>query len=229
MKLEVKNIKNTYVIGDVHGCFYTLEKLLKKVPSDAEIILVGDLCDRGLYTKEVIELVIKNNYRCLLGNHDDYMISHIQECMDDKELLIRWNKEEYMGGEQTLLSYKDDYKTMLKHVKWLKAMPRYIEIDNYFITHGFCLPYYKNRDSEKSHIGLLKNRISDEEEWGHNWEKEWRNYDVINIFGHTDYEEVEVGDNYYGIDTGCVYGKKLTAIELGSMKIIDVQADSRDM
>jgi serine/threonine protein phosphatase 1 len=229
MKIEVKNINNTYVIGDVHGCFHTLQKLLSKLPNDSEIIFVGDLCDRGLYTKEVIDLVITRDYYCILGNHDDYMIKHIQECMDNRDLCRRWHVEDYMGGGQTLLSYKDDYETMLTHVKWLESIPRYIEVDKYFITHGFCLPYYKNRDSSRSHIGLLKNRISDEEEWGDDWEKDWRSYDVINIFGHTDYHDVEVGKNYYGIDTGCVYGRKLTALQLGSMHIIDVTVDSRDI
>jgi len=228
MKINVKDIKNTYVVGDVHGCFYTLKKLLEKLPLDAEVIFVGDLCDRGLNTKEVIELVMQKNYRCILGNHDDYMISHIQECMDNKELCVRWKIEDYMGGEQTLQSYENDYEVMLKHVSWLEKMPRYIEVDKYFITHGFCLPYYKRRDSSQAHIGLLKNRISDEEEWGDDWEKDWKSYDVINIFGHTHYDKVEIGDKYYGIDTGCVYGGKLTAIQLGSMKIIDVILDSRD-
>ena len=229
MKLKIKNIENTYVIGDVHGCFYTLKKLLVKLPHDAEVIFVGDLCDRGLHTKEVIDLVIKNNYYCILGNHDDYMITHIQECMDNKELCVRWNVEDYMGGEQTLQSYKNDYQTMLQHVNYLESFPRYIEVDKYFITHGFSLPYYKRRNSSSSHTGLLKNRVSDEDEWGHDWEKDWRGYDVINVFGHTHYNEVEIGKNHYGIDTGCVYGGKLTALQLGNMNIIDEAVDKRDL
>ncbi|QOY54530.1 metallophosphoesterase [Candidatus Sulfurimonas marisnigri] len=229
MRIEVENIENTYIIGDVHGCFYTLQKLLVKLPVDADIIFVGDLCDRGLHTKEVIELVMKNNYHCILGNHDDYMITHIQECTDNRELCVRWNIEDYMGGEQTLLSYKDSYETMLNHVKWLESMPRYIEIDKYFITHGFSLPYYQRRNNSSAHTGLLKNRISDEDEWGHDWEKDWKSYDVVNIFGHTDYNEIEIGENYYGIDTGCVYGGKLTALQLGSMNIIEEIVDSRDI
>ena len=229
MKINVKNIENTYVIGDVHGCFYTLQKLLKKLPSDAEIIFVGDLCDRGLHTKEVIELVMENNHRCILGNHDDYMITHIQECMDNRDLCVRWKVKDYMGGEQTLQSYENNYETMLNHVEWLETLPRYIEVDKYFITHGFCLPYYKRKDSSEAHIGLLKNRVSDEDEWGHDWEKDWHSYAVINIFGHTDYDEVEIGEKYYGIDTGCVYGKKLTAIQLESMNIYQEETDSRDI
>jgi serine/threonine protein phosphatase 1 len=229
MKLNVKNIQNTYVIGDVHGCFHTLEKLLAKLPVDAQVIFVGDLCDRGLHTKEVIDLIIQNNYYSILGNHDDYMVAHLQECMDNKDLCVRWNIQEYMGGEQTLKSYENEYETMTRHLEFLQELPRYIEIDKYFITHGFSLPYYKRRDKSEAQTGLLKNRISDEKKWGHEWEKAWQDYDVVNIFGHTHYDEVKVGKNYYGIDTGCVYGNKLTAIQLGSMDVIDEALDSRDV
>lgn len=229
MRLDVKSIENTYVIGDVHGCFYTLQRLIQQLPTDATVIFLGDLCDRGLHTKEVIEFVIENGHYCLLGNHDDYMISHIHECMEDPDLQIRWNSAVYMGGKETLLSYANDHIIMDKHVKWLKTLPRYIEVENYFITHGFCLPYYKRRADSSSHIGLLKNRITDEAEWGDDWEEGWRDYDIVNIFGHTDYEEVEVGENYYGIDTGCVYGRKLTAIELGTMRIYQQSTDPEDI
>jgi serine/threonine protein phosphatase 1 len=229
MKLTINNLNNTFVIGDVHGCFHTLQNLIKKLPSNANLIFVGDLCDRGFYTKEVIELIIANNYHCVLGNHDDYMNSHIKECMDNEALKIRWNDEDYMGGEHTLLSYKDDYETMLKHIQWIKTIPRYIECDNYFITHGFCLPYYKKRDEERSNIGLLKNRMTDKEDWGQEWEEGWEEYDIINIFGHCAFIEVEIGKNYYGIDTGCAYGRKLTAIQLGTMKIFEEQVVIKDI
>jgi serine/threonine protein phosphatase 1 len=220
-------MKKTYVIGDVHGCYHTLKNLLSKIPSDSRIIFVGDLCDRGLYTKDTIELIIQNNYEAVLGNHDDYMARHAKDCLED--LSCRWYKEDYMGGKETMRSYADNPELLLKHTQWLKTLPRYILIENFFITHGFALPYFKNRDLKSSHTGLLKNRITDEDEWGHEWEKEWRSYDVVNIFGHTPYEEVEVGKNYYGIDTGCVYGGKLTAIELPSMQIVSVDLNKKDI
>ncbi len=219
--------KNTFVIGDIHGCYYTLLDLVAKLPKDSRLIFVGDLCDRGLHTKEVIDFIMQNNYEVILGNHEDYMITHMLESIDNKDKYIRWKDEEYMGGAQTLLSYGNDIDCIKKHLKFLESLPRYIEIDKYFITHGFGLPYYKNKDKISSQIGLLKNRIEDEEDWGHDWEEGWREYDIINIFGHTDYKEVEIGKNYYGIDTACVYGGKLTAIELYSMDIIDVKLNNK--
>jgi serine/threonine protein phosphatase 1 len=218
VKSEKKEFK-TFVVSDVHGCYYTMRKLLEKLPENAEIIFVGDLCDRGLHTKQVIEYIIEKGYVSIRGNHEDYMITHAMEAM--KGIESRWTREEYMGGKETMVSYQNDHATLLNHLNWLAALPRYIMQDNYFITHSFSLPYFQRRDSEPSCTALMKNRITDEKEWGHDWESDWQDYSVINIFGHTDYEKVEIGKNYYGIDTGCAYGRKLTAIELGTMNIID--------
>ena len=229
LKIMKRMKKSIYVIGDIHGCYHTLLELIQKLPKNSRLIFVGDLCDRGLYTKEVIDLIIDNNYEVVLGNHDAYMITHILESIHHPDKYIRWKDEDYMGGEQTLLSYKNDIDHIQKHITFLQSLPRYIQIDNYFITHGFSLPYYENRDKKSSHIGLLKNRITDEKEWGDDWEENWRNYNVINIFGHTHYDEVEIGKNYYGIDTGCVYGGKLTAIELSTNKLTSVTMNKKDI
>lgn len=215
-----------YVIGDVHGCYYTLKDLIKKLPKNARLIFVGDICDRGLYTKRVFDLIIENEYEMVLGNHERYMLEYAIEILNGGT--NRWLKES-MGGRETIKSYKGDTRALLKHVEWLKSLPRYIEIDRYFITHGFGLPYYQRKDQFESLNGLTKNRISDKKEWGHDWEEGYESYNIINIFGHTPYDNVKVGGNYYGIDTGCVYGKKLTAIELGSMKIYQEKLDKRDV
>ncbi len=66
----------TFVIGDVHGNFNTLKKLISKLPLNSEIIFVGDLIDRGLNAKEVVEFIRKNNYKCVLGNHEEMMINY---------------------------------------------------------------------------------------------------------------------------------------------------------
>lgn len=217
------------MIGDVHGCFFTLKDLLAKIDKNARVIFLGDLCDRGLYSKEVIELVIEKNYECVLGNHEDFMIRHIDDYLKGKP--NRWYDSNRIGGKETIKSYQGDKNKLLAHIKYLKKAPRYLIIDKFFITHAFGLPYYKRRDSEDIDIkdGIVKARPSDENsEWGENWEKDWKNYEIINIFGHTIYPEVERGKNYYGIDTGCQQGGKLTAIRLEDLNIIDVPLNPKD-
>lgn len=101
--------------------------------------MVGDLCDRGLYSKEVIDHVIKNKYECVLGNHEDFMIKHIDDYFNNRP--NKWFDNKHIGGEQTIDSYKGDKVTLKNHIKYLKTLPRYMLIDNFFITHGLGLPY----------------------------------------------------------------------------------------
>jgi serine/threonine protein phosphatase 1 len=218
-----------YVIGDVHGCYYTLLELLEKIPKDSRVIFVGDLCDRGLYSKEVIDLVINNNYEAVLGNHEDFMIKHFKDFLNKKP--NRWYDNPQIGGKDTIESYKGNIEKLSEHIKYLKSLPLYIQIDKYFITHGLGLPYYKRKDSNDKAVrdGIIKARLRDEEtKWGKEWEENWREYDLVNIFGHTHNDKVVIGPNYYCIDTGCVYGGKLTAMELPTMKTIDVVLNQKD-
>lgn len=220
----------TYIIGDVHGCYHTLVQLINKLPRHAELIFVGDLCDRGLFSKDVIEFVKSNNHSCIKGNHEHYMLENIEDCIEGRRCKdMRYIREDYMGGVETIKSYKHDRETLQKHLQWLKSLPNYIIRDNCFITHGFCQPYFKRRDDKTKEHAMLVNRSNDEEEWGHDWEEGWREYKLLNIYGHEHNDEVVQGANYICIDTGCVYGGKLTALELGSMKIIDQKVNERDI
>jgi serine/threonine protein phosphatase 1 len=64
---------------------------------------------------------------------------------------------------------------------------------------------------------LYINRV-DNDEFIDDWE-DYTNYEIINIFGHCKFDEVLIGDNYFGIVPACAYGNKLTAIELRTHKI----------
>lgn len=222
----IEKLKKTYVIGDVHGCYYTLKELLHKLPHNSRIIFVGDVCDRGSYTKRVIDLIIENEYECVLGNHERYMLEYAYEIINGGT--NRWLKDS-MGGKQTLKSYKNHKRKLFEHIEYIKTLPTYILVDNYFITHGFALPYFARRNKIQSLNGLTKNRISDQKEWGHDWEKGYENYDIINVFGHTPYKEVKKGSNFFGIDTGCVYGGKLSAIELNTQTFIFQKHNPKDV
>jgi len=213
------DLRTTVVIGDVHGCFFTLKRLLKKIPQEAEIILAGDLCDRGNYTKEVIEWVIQGEHTAILGNHESYMLEHIQAALKGKP--NRWVDEECIGGRETMSSYKGAWSTLERHLRWMSENPLYLWREPYFITHAFALPYFKRRDIPEKRHAFLVNRVRDTKEWGHDFEEGYEAYELINIFGHEVSKEVRVGKNFYGIDTGCVYGNKLSAIELGSMKLYE--------
>lgn len=214
-----RNMENTYIIGDVHGCLYTLKNLIKKLPQNAELIFVGDLCDKGNYSKEVIEFVISHGYPCVKGNHEHLMEKYLHDAVHH-DIHGPWSSDYRYGGITTFQSYKNDHDAMKRHLEWIADLPMYIQLENYFITHGFALPFYNHRNDESYYNDFLL----------HRYEKgmDVPDSDVINIFGHCVFDEVVIGEKFFGIDTGCSYGKKLTALQLDTMKIIQEPMDSRD-
>lgn len=138
------------VISDIHGNFKTFKALIDKLPQGVPITIAGDLVDRGLNSREVVDLIIKNKYDCVLGNHEQMMI-------DETEFKIDKNGQEYAtasfydgiwlmnGGTSTLDSYdsireeeldsgekiqvfnKQDTQAIKDHIKWFKTLPLFIE------------------------------------------------------------------------------------------------------
>lgn len=221
MKKNLYNLNNTFVIGDVHGCYHTLKNLIKQLPQDANLIFVGDLCDKGDLSKDVIEFVIQNNYLCVKGNHEHLYEKYILDAIE-KNIHSPWSSDKRYGGLQCINSYKNDIDLIKKHLSWIQNLPMYIQIDKYFITHGFALEYYKHKDNSDYYNDFLLNRI-----YKDTIEPEVKD-DIINIFGHCVFEEVKVGDKYICLDTGCSNGGKLTALQLGSDKIYQEPMDKRD-
>ncbi len=174
------NLDNTYIIGDIHGCFYTLQNLIARLPNDAEFIFVGDLCDKGYFSKEVIAFVVDNGHACVKGNHEYLMETYLEDAiLNDKH--SPWSSDKRYGGLVTLESYKNDHVKMLEHLNWVKNLPTYLERDKYFITHGFALPFYEHRGNPDYNREYLLNRY----EVGMQVDNE----EVINIFGHCVFDE----------------------------------------
>jgi len=210
-----------WVIGDVHGSLFTLERLLQRLPSQGRIIFLGDLVDKGRYSREVFELVT-DSYETVMGNHEYLMFNYIRDALFRGEESV-WSTDPRYGGRETIDSYRGHEETLLRHLELIPTLPKYLEVGEFYLTHGFGLPYYRRR--REVGIELLTNRLEEPRE---GWEEGWESYSVTNIFGHTVYPEPLWGPNYIGIDTGCIYGGRLTAIELGSRRIVSLPLDGRD-
>ena len=221
MKIDSNNLENTFVIGDVHGCYYTLLNLIEQLPQNADLIFVGDLCDKGNFSKEVIDLIIANEYLCIKGNHEKLYQTHILDAVS-KNIQSPWSSDIRYGGKNTIKSYKGDIARIKSHVLWMQELPNYIEIDKYFITHGFALEFYKNKDSSSYQEKLLLNRY-----FVDTLEPEVKE-DIINVFGHCSFNKVQEGKKFFCIDTACSNGSKLSALQLSTHKIYQEDMNIRD-
>lgn len=222
--------KKIYVIGDIHGCIETLKQLYSKLDEDSMIISVGDLVDKGPNAMDVVDFCIDNNITVIKGNHEHMFVKYMSRYLAGDNI---FNTDWYLewGGKMTVDSYKTNPEKIREHINFFNSLPLYKEVttnnQNFFITHGFALPYYDIRDTNESYIPFMSNRL-----YGKYFDikniNELEKFNTINIFGHDSFINVQSHKLYYAIDTGCVYDKTshtggcLTTIELNTKEIISV-------
>src|SRR5574337_1996761 len=126
------------IIGDIGGQFDAFQKLINKMPT-GKVISVGDLVDRGPKSKEVIDWFMNNpNAEAIFGNHEHLMID---ACRNSKYYESgTWYQN---GGSKTIKSYGKWLSDVPEEViSWLENRPKYLIIDNVFISHSFLAPNY---------------------------------------------------------------------------------------
>ena len=215
-----------YIIGDVHGCFNTLLELIKQFPNKekSQICFVGDVIDRGLFSCDVVELIMQNGYKMVMGNHERRLLSNKFEFLNNK---VPFDRSWFFGngGEATYRSYlgqSTEFKQ--RHVDFLESRPVYLEFKDYktqngehlVVSHSAVGNMWELRNdkyaSEEFKRHLLSGRGDEMQVSG-----------IFNIYGHTPVREVKFYKNSADIDTGCVFNEvgfdKLSALEFPSMKI----------
>jgi serine/threonine protein phosphatase 1 len=138
------------VIGDVHGHYDALIALLDAIaPAQNEAVyFLGDLIDRGPKSANVVNFVMENKYRCILGNHEQMLLdvlgrknSHIAG-----DIFQAWL---YGGGYATLVSYNHDIPQ--KHLDWMNRLPKYLDLNDVWLVHAGvdpALPLEKQTEAE---------------------------------------------------------------------------------
>lgn len=201
------------VIGDIHGCYLTLSSLYSElVKYTDEIYSVGDLIDRGKKSKEVVDFVIENNIKCIRGNHEDVLLKAFDSITEsDKSLIEIFNHHFRIGGETTFESYKgnrnpyilSDYKSAVEdtgHIDYFNSLPIIYELPKIVISHA----------------GIIKNATIRDLIW--NRDKPLLKLNKFQIIGHTPQDEILYHKDWFmNIDTGCIYGNKLTAVVMNKM------------
>lgn len=210
-----------FAIGDIHGCFNQLEKLIKNLAIDKQydtLVFIGDYIDRGSSAKEVVDYVIglKSEFKnvvCLTGNHEQMFLNYLEGT--DEAIYL------YNGGVATLLSYGISRFAMTRSKKM--AIP-----SSHLLFFQSLLPYYETEEYIFVHAGLMPG-LSLGEQTVHDlvWIRQefiYSDYDFgkLIVFGHTPFVFPLIRPNKIGIDTGAVFGGKLTCVELPSVKIHQV-------
>ncbi len=224
------------VIGDVHGCCDELEELLAKLgyekadgtyrhPAGRKAVFLGDFTDRGPRSMDVLRLVMDmgkaGTALAVAGNHDVKLLKY----------LFGKNISRTHGVEETIaaLDARDDAFRMEVR-SFLDGLVAYYWLDGgkLVVSHAGLKQEYIGRSSGKIRAFCLYGETTGEtDQYGLpvrlNWAAEYRGNAAV-VFGHIARREVKVENRTYCIDTGCVFGGKLTALRYPEMDLVSVPA-----
>ena len=201
-------------VGDVHGCNHRLRQLLNRIEIDPRtdaLVFVGDYLDRGPDARGTIDTLLDIKATCpntvfLRGNHESMFLNYYTEGRDEALFL-------YNGGMCTLDSYglplaeaRSGSGFPENHLRFLSALPLVYETERYLFVHAGVRPGIPLADQTPEDLLWIRHEfIESDEDFGR-----------IVVFGHTPLPEPLIESNKIGIDTGAVYGGRLTCIELPS-------------
>jgi len=209
----------TCVIGDIHGCHTALIHLLDKVRHRADtLVFLGDYVDRGPDSKAVVTTILSLGSRQLrvvplMGNHDFLFYQYLMG--DDSDLFLQ------VGGMQTLASYglspsatREEIRQRVPadHIAFFQSLPLFWEDQHAIYVHAGLQPGRHLSQQTAQWCLWARDAFLDSS----------HDYGKPVVFGHTVFDDPYLAEDKIGIDTGAVYGGRLTALLLPGREVISV-------
>ena len=231
------------IIGDIHGCFVELQQLLQQLgyvfaprekrdeafvvqpPLGRKAVFLGDLVDRGPASTDVLRLVmdmVAAGYAlCIPGNHDMKLLHKLQ----GKHVKINHGLAEtltQLDGEPP------EFRTRVSN--FLQSLIGHYVLDDatLVVAHAGLKETMQGRSSRAvREFALYGETTGETDEFGlpirYNWASEYRGKALV-VYGHTTVPVPEWLNNTINIDTGCVFGGKLTALRYPEKEVVSVPA-----
>jgi len=222
-----------YAIGDIHGERETLEALLAALPLRPEdrLVFVGAYVDRGADSRGVIDVLVRVSEErpCtfLIGNHESMFLD-----------FLGWEGPMYFagdaflmnGGDRTLVSYNyfdaglepSEFEISKAHATFFRNLKLYhLDGDYLFVHAGLGRAAFESSDIHY----VLEKANAEDLLWNRTTADLPHKLGVTIIYGHSPAADFQVRWNSpfsIGIDTGAVYGGKLTAIRLPDETLFQV-------
>lgn len=213
-----KNIDGKdYVVGDIHGSFRQLMQILYKMDFDFKkdrLFSVGDLCDRGVDSIEVLKWMKYKWFIPVIGNHETLVMGYDQKLIGFDVLL--------KVGAQWWFDVEEEQQKQI--IEYFTALPIAIEVETNYgkigIVHATC-PTISWNDFK---IGLATEdgyKYARKAIWTYAKEENKRKIEDIDylIVGHTTQTEYIQWENVLLIDTGATFSEGyFTILELETLK-----------
>lgn len=239
------------IIGDVHGCCDEVEQLLQQLgyqqqpaineassfwhfptyrhPEGRKALFLGDLIDRGPRILDTLKLVHNmihtGSAMCILGNHENKLIRKL----NGRNVKITHGLEQTLSEIEAIEENRRDQD--IKEVQlFLKSLISHYVFDEgkLVVAHAGLREDLQGRGSGYVRdFALYGETTGETDEFGlpirYNWAADYRGKAMV-VFGHTPVHTPEWLNNTIDIDTGCVYGGRLTALRYPERELVSVQA-----
>jgi diadenosine tetraphosphatase ApaH/serine/threonine PP2A family protein phosphatase len=207
-------MSQTIVIGDIHGCYDELVALLELVQfkSDDRLIAVGDLIVKGNKNKEVLDWFVGDSrFTSVIGNHDLALLRHWR---GENSSLKKSQAETAKELESRSKAYRD----------YLASLPLMIDLGDFLVVHAGVRPGISLEKQSLEDLTELRTLGLDRtSRTGIPWFQVYDSEKVV-LFGHWPTAEPTRAPHAIGLDTGCVYGNRLSAFILETREIVSVPA-----
>src|SRR2546430_16999307 len=207
-------MSRTIIIGDIHGCFDELCDLVKLVDlqTDDRIIAVGDLIAKGPKSAQVLDLFIDDRrFSSVVGNHDRTIRQR-----------LRGEPVPLTKQQREAIQQLDDDRE--RYSQYLRSLPYIIELPNHLVVHAGIRPGVPLDEQMASDLTEIRTMGADPtRRKGTAWYKIYRGPKTI-LFGHWPKKKPRRAEHAIGLDTGCVYGRRLTAYIIEADEFISVPA-----
>lgn len=238
------------IIGDIHGCADELEELLDQLgyvrcepathdpgwsnlcyshPDGRKAVFVGDLVDRGPRTVDSLSIarnmVEAGSALCVPGNHDVKLLRKLR----GKDVRITHGLAESLADIESIS--EDELGPFRKQlIDFIDGLVSHYVLDDgkLVVAHAGMKQEMQGRGSGKvREFALYGETTGETDEFGlpvrHNWAAEYRGSAMV-VYGHTPVPEPDWLNKTINIDTGCVFGGKLTALRYPEEEIVSVKA-----
>ena len=214
------------IIGDVHGHYDALIALLESVApnSNDQVYFLGDLIDRGPKSAEVVDFVMKNQYHCLRGNHEEMLLEVVGQGKVTLQLYQGWL---HSGGFATVASY--DSKIPQEHIDWMKELPLYFDLGDIWLVHAGVSPEIPLAEQSATQFCWIREDF-------HAIPQPYFP-DKLIITGHTitftfpgiEPGQLAAGNGWLDIETGAYHRHSgwLTALDIDNQKVYQVNTQDR--
>ncbi|MBS1792915.1 MAG: polynucleotide kinase-phosphatase [Acidobacteria bacterium] len=229
------------IVGDVHGCFDELKELLEKLgyqiaetpdgrfdvenPPGRRAVFVGDLVDRGPASPAVLRLVMSmtraGKALCVPGNHEAKLLKYLR----GRSVTVSHGLAETVAQ---LSTETDEFKAEV--AEYIDGLVSHYVFDDgrLVVAHAGLKENLQGRGSGRVRdFALYGETTGETDEYGlpvrYNWAAEYRGRAAV-VYGHVPTPEPEWVNNTICIDTGCVFGGKLTAFRYPERELVSVAA-----